>query len=448
MALEFRKAQPHDFPARQKTLELYHYEPSDIWPQDADAESSHGFSLERHRQGERLQIGVAISRSAMHFVKQVGVIDEVLFVNKHLARALCALGVAVLSLGLFGCGGGSGASASVTTPDAGTNSGPVTKTIGTSGGTHASSDRMLSISIPPGGLAFDTAISITKSNDNLLQVGAIYTVSGPGGTDLLFTQPVTVTLNYDPSLVPPGTTEKTLRLALYSPYDDWEAITDSVVDTSAHAITATTLHFSAVGIRQSIASAGSPLLGFPLLDSQRGNGPYTAQISSIFDHAMTLSNCPGGGVVTYTGESGTIAAPSEVAAPVPSSSNCGSLFSYYKTANDHTAFRVNEHYVGVTGQGANIVLNYDGHNGIDYPVRNEKVYAANTGKVLIARPGCWNGNAAIDGKDSIGTCYGQVQIQDSTQPAYVTYYLHLSTKYKNNNDPVAKGELRHRAKLT
>lgn len=30
MALEFRKAQPHDFPALEQMLELYQYELSDI----------------------------------------------------------------------------------------------------------------------------------------------------------------------------------------------------------------------------------------------------------------------------------------------------------------------------------------------------------------------------------------------------------------------------------
>ena len=41
------------FVSLQQLLELYQYELSDIWPQDADAEARYGYNLERHRQGDR-----------------------------------------------------------------------------------------------------------------------------------------------------------------------------------------------------------------------------------------------------------------------------------------------------------------------------------------------------------------------------------------------------------
>jgi predicted acetyltransferase len=59
MALEVRKAKPEDFPALQQLLELYQYELSDIWPQDADGEARYGYNLERHRQDERFHAHVA-----------------------------------------------------------------------------------------------------------------------------------------------------------------------------------------------------------------------------------------------------------------------------------------------------------------------------------------------------------------------------------------------------
>lgn len=60
MPLELRKARPEDFAALQQMLELYQYELSDIWSQDADTEAKFGFDLERYRQGERFHAHVAL----------------------------------------------------------------------------------------------------------------------------------------------------------------------------------------------------------------------------------------------------------------------------------------------------------------------------------------------------------------------------------------------------
>jgi predicted acetyltransferase len=60
MVLELRKSRPHDFPALQQMLELYQYELSDIWPQEADREAKYGYDLDRHKQGERFHAHVAM----------------------------------------------------------------------------------------------------------------------------------------------------------------------------------------------------------------------------------------------------------------------------------------------------------------------------------------------------------------------------------------------------
>ncbi len=57
--METRKAQPEDFPALQQMLELYQYELSDIWPQDADQEAKYGYDLVRHQLAERFHAHVA-----------------------------------------------------------------------------------------------------------------------------------------------------------------------------------------------------------------------------------------------------------------------------------------------------------------------------------------------------------------------------------------------------
>jgi predicted acetyltransferase len=63
MSLQLRKAPPQDFAAIQQLLELYQYELSDIWPQDADTEAKYGYDLQRHRTGERFHAHVAVHGS-------------------------------------------------------------------------------------------------------------------------------------------------------------------------------------------------------------------------------------------------------------------------------------------------------------------------------------------------------------------------------------------------
>jgi predicted acetyltransferase len=60
VALELHKARPDDFPAVQQMLELYQYELSDIWHQDADAEAKYGYDLQRHKHGERFHAYVVL----------------------------------------------------------------------------------------------------------------------------------------------------------------------------------------------------------------------------------------------------------------------------------------------------------------------------------------------------------------------------------------------------
>ena len=61
--MELRKARSEDFSALQQMLELYQYELSDIWPQDADADAKYGYDLERHKQGERFHAYLALESS-------------------------------------------------------------------------------------------------------------------------------------------------------------------------------------------------------------------------------------------------------------------------------------------------------------------------------------------------------------------------------------------------
>jgi predicted acetyltransferase len=54
-----REAAGDDWPALQQMLELYQYELTDLWPQDADTQARYGYALERHQRGGRSRAYVA-----------------------------------------------------------------------------------------------------------------------------------------------------------------------------------------------------------------------------------------------------------------------------------------------------------------------------------------------------------------------------------------------------
>ncbi|HEX6004813.1 MAG TPA: GNAT family N-acetyltransferase [Burkholderiales bacterium] len=60
MPLLYRKAEPEDFPALERLLELYQYELSDIWHQNLDDQGRYGYDLGRHKEGTRFHAHVAL----------------------------------------------------------------------------------------------------------------------------------------------------------------------------------------------------------------------------------------------------------------------------------------------------------------------------------------------------------------------------------------------------
>jgi GH25 family lysozyme M1 (1,4-beta-N-acetylmuramidase)/murein DD-endopeptidase MepM/ murein hydrolase activator NlpD/uncharacterized protein YozE (UPF0346 family) len=169
---------------------------------------------------------------------------------------------------------------------------------------------------------------------------------------------------------------------------------------------------------QTSSSSGVFRLGFPLA----GLSPYSASISSVFDHSMTAQFTPGGGVVAFTGEQGTVVDANE---PPATGSNGALLYSYKK--QNGGAFLVNGHYVGTaTGSGT---LNYDGHPGYDYPtVVGTNVYAAEAGWVEAA-----NTNANDPGGRYI-------RIQHDPH-GYQTQYLHLDSLNVSLGATITRGQL-------
>ena len=134
-------------------------------------------------------------------------------------------------------------------------------------------------------------------------------------------------------------------------------------------------------------SGGNFYLSFPL--NYSGWTPYTAQITTVFDHAIGSRYWPGGGVVTYKNERGTEIDPNEPSVDF----NHGLLYSFKKA--DHSAFLVNGNYVGTQGPNGTgpTTLNYDGHPGYDYPVPiGTDVFAAADGVVVKADSSNPNGS--------------------------------------------------------
>jgi predicted acetyltransferase len=96
MGRHCRQAQPEDFAAIGRMLELYQYELSDIWDQDLDAQGEFGYDTARHRQAERffthvLQVdghpaGFALVAPAM-VTQREGFWMEQFFVLKKYRRA-------------------------------------------------------------------------------------------------------------------------------------------------------------------------------------------------------------------------------------------------------------------------------------------------------------------------------------------------------------------------
>jgi murein DD-endopeptidase MepM/ murein hydrolase activator NlpD len=164
-------------------------------------------------------------------------------------------------------------------------------------------------------------------------------------------------------------------------------------------------------------------LSFPLNSGQFTN-PWTAPITSIFDHSMSARYSSNGIAVAYTGEVGDIPDPNDT--PVVSGTQL--LYSFKKA--DSSAFVINGHYVGTSTTHAS-TLNYDGHPGYDYPVGiGAQVYAAADGVVVTAFLNPANDNPA--GK--------YIQIEH-TGTSYLSQYEHLSQLYVTNSQTVQRGDL-------
>lgn len=155
-------------------------------------------------------------------------------------RLVCRLTAGAL---LAGCGDSS-TTAPEPQPPAQTPAGvpnglPTTATIGTAGGTLASGDGRLTITVPPGAMAAGTAVTIQPITGTAPGALGSYRLTPEGVT---LAQPVSLTFNYstDESA---ATDPQSLRVATRDANGYW-VVTPSVHNAAQRRLTVTTTHFS------------------------------------------------------------------------------------------------------------------------------------------------------------------------------------------------------------
>lgn len=256
------------------------------------------------------------------------------------------------------------------------------------------------------GLTYDMYFVYSNNADNTSRTTFMFY----GVTDLVITN----TSN-------PGETNYAFsyQRALYSPnanftsmygYYEWGAYTGGGNQFTAYLSSNVATGYVATNFS---GISTEPFLGFPLANYT----PYTASISSVFDHSGTAQYSDSDQqVIDFSGESSDVQTPYTGSTCYPKS--------------DNSTFGSGFNYVGTSGTGGSYYLCYNGHPGIDYPIANNTtVYAAADGIAHIP--------SSFPGVSSAQT-YNTVEIDH--QNGYKTYYLHLSSQNVTENQQVYKGQ--------
>ena len=147
---------------------------------------------------------------------------------------------------LAACGGGRATGPSPSREPAhtavGTPTGPlVSQTIGAGGGTLASADGALTVTIPAGALASDQTIGVQAiSAQSPGATGAAYRLTPEG---LTFAQPVTLVFGYEAADIS-GSAPELLWIASQQADRSWLLATGVTLDPAAQTLTVSTTHFS------------------------------------------------------------------------------------------------------------------------------------------------------------------------------------------------------------
>jgi hypothetical protein len=119
--------------------------------------------------------------------------------------------------------------------------------VGSDGGTFTSDDGAVTIEVPAGALENDIGITVTPIADNLNPEVVPGTGFEFGPSPYSFSQPVTLTIVYDPANLPPGSTESSLRI-LKLVDGEWVAVVGGSVDVTNARASAPIDGFSSYGV--------------------------------------------------------------------------------------------------------------------------------------------------------------------------------------------------------
>jgi len=169
--------------------------------------------------------------------------------NLHGINRLKSVIAMIVLAALAACGGGGGGVASGGGSGSNsTTSNTTTSVIGAAGGSATSTDGSVTVQVPANALAASTAITVgppaAGASTPLGNIGDVVVELGPEGTT--FSAPVTLTVKYDPSLIPPTIPESSLVLA-YASGSTWISI-PTTVDTVNKLLIGQTTHFSTYAI--------------------------------------------------------------------------------------------------------------------------------------------------------------------------------------------------------
>ncbi|OGW13930.1 MAG: hypothetical protein A2035_03980, partial [Nitrospirae bacterium GWA2_42_11] len=209
--------------------------------------------------------------------------------------------IAVL-LTACGAGGGGGNADSDTTNNNESNS------IGPNGGTVTSSDGKAKIVIPSGSLSQDTGITVTAvSNQPSGNIGTAYEF----GSDVTtFNEPVTISITYDEAFLPSGVSESDIKLGMIT-NNQWQEITNSVVDTIANIVSGTTSHLSIYGVI-AVSNSGTEPAAPSGVVASAGDGNVNISwnvVSKATSYNVYWSTTSGISKTSYTGKITGVTSP-------------------------------------------------------------------------------------------------------------------------------------------
>jgi hypothetical protein len=158
-------------------------------------------------------------------------------------------------------------------------------TVGKSGGDVATSDGVLTVSVPAGALPADTQITITEIRSPAAgAIGKTFDI-GPSGTQ--FTTPVTLKFKYSSADLS-GTAATSLEVATIV-NGEWVALANGAVDTGTQIATGQTTHLSPYGVHAKSSVHGDD--GGTSADASGAGDGAVSQDAGVHDAGFDASSC-------------------------------------------------------------------------------------------------------------------------------------------------------------